>query len=260
MEINTRTRSAFRARSESGLSASSTRWRRRSLSRGCALVVGKRFSHWEAREVVINVEDEAIPLEIEEQLDTKPHVPTPQERREQAKRPWTTLPSHDHAPSGRLSLRIAHAPHRYRKRKWWRDDGEQRLEDQLGRAVVAIEEIVYIATIEGRERKEQAHRRMLEERRRLRAERLDWYKHSLVRDLDAMVGAWERAQKIRSFLGEYERRLPADARNECATTWQAAVARYADRIDPLCDAARIAKELEPDDDTLERLITAETKR
>lgn len=228
--------------------------------RGCPLTVGRRFPDWEPSEMVINVEDEAIPLEIEEQLDSRPYVPTSQERREQAKRPWISFPSQHHIPSGRLALRLAHAPHRYRKRKWWRDDGEQRLEDQLGRAIVGIEEVVYIATIEGRERKEQAHLRMLEERRRLRAERLDWYKHSLVRDLDAMIGAWERAQKIRVFLGEYERRLPADAQNECAKTWQAAVARYADRIDPLCDAARIAKELEPDDDTLERLIAAEKER
>ena len=77
-----------------------------------------------AGEIVVQAGERGVPLSIEEGLDSKPHVPTKEEKREKAQRPWVTFESHDYVPNGKLCLRVAHAPHQYRKRKRWRDEDD----------------------------------------------------------------------------------------------------------------------------------------
>src|SRR4051794_39694121 len=148
----------------------------------------------------------------------------------------------DYFPNGKLCLRVLHAPHHYRKRKWWRDEGDRGLDEQLGRAVAAIEDIVHLTAIEDLEEREREKQRLTAERKRLRDERLRWYRMWLVEDLDRMVLNWERAQRIRTFLAEYERRLPDETSGERSTAWRQAVAAHAAALDPMNQADRIAKE------------------
>ena len=93
--------------------------------------------------------------------------------------------------------------------------------------------------------------------RRVRGERLQWYREWLARDLDRMLDDRERAFRIRAFLDEYDRRLPADARTEVATCWCQAVCALADRLDPMIRVNEIAKELEPSDEVLAELVKRE---
>ena len=116
---------------------------------------------------------------------------------------------------------------------------------------MAIEDIVHLTAIEDREEREREKQRPIEARERLRDERLRWYDRWLVEDLDRLVSDWERAQRIRAFLTEYERRLPDEARGERSTAWRAAVAAYAANLNPMNQVERIAKEMEPSDETLE---------
>lgn len=64
----------------------------------------------------------------------------------------------------------------------------------------------------------------------------------------------ERARRIRAFVDEYERRLPEGARTEVSTRWSQVVLALAERLDPMNRTTEIAKEMEPSDEVLARLI------
>ncbi len=82
-----------------------------------------------------------------------------------------------------------------------------------------------------------------------------WYGDRLTEDLSEMVTDWHQARRIREFLTEYERRIPTGSRGEKCDAWIRATANYAERLDPLNDLANVAKDLEPSDEELERLIS-----
>jgi hypothetical protein len=223
-------------------------------ARGNDVVTGHRYSHSQVDEIVVWAGERGIPIEIEEVLERKPHVLTRDEKRALIKSATNTVPEWDYFPNGKLSLRVAHATYSYRKRKWWRDEDERALESQLGRAILAIEGIVKLTVLEEQERKARAERAAIEHRKGLRGERMEWYSKKLIADLDQMVGSWRRAQDIREFLAEYDRRCGQAAHSDHSRAWRAAMAAYADEIDPMQRPHEIAKQLEPTDEKLEQLI------
>lgn len=227
-------------------------------ARGADAVIGHRYSHSQVEEIVVQAGDCGIPLEIEEPLERKPHVLTRDEKRAQARRGTDYVPTWDYFPNGRLCLRVPHATHSYRKRKWWRDEDERQVESQLGRAILAIEDIVKLTILEEQERKTHAEQAAMERRQELRVERMQWHSKKLIGDLEQMVASWRRAHSIRDFLDEYSHRLD-EADSERSRSWLAAMAAYADEIDPMRRPHEIAKELNPSDEALEQLI-AEANR
>jgi hypothetical protein len=224
------------------------------VARGNQVMMGRRYPHSSTNEIVVRAGDLGIPLEIEEALEREPHVLTRKEKRYQSRWGSTNAPTYDYVPKDRLRLSIAHAPHGYRKRKWWRDDDEHGLEDTLGRAVQAIEDVVKITVVEEEDARKRAHQAELDRRERLRHERMSRYHKWLAEDLEQMVAAWQRARGIREFLEEYKRRLagPEDiAKTAC---WRQAAMGLADQLDPLSRIADVAKDMQPSDDALERLV------
>lgn len=223
-------------------------------ARGTDVVIGHRYPHARVEEIVVQAGECGVPLEIEERLQRKPHVLTRDEKRAQNKWPTSTAPEWDYYADGKLCLRVPHATYSYRKRKWWRDEDDRSLESQLGRAIVAIEDIVKLTVLEEQERKAREEQAAIEQRRELRGERMQWYSKRLINDLDQMIAGWRRAQDIRDFLAEYSRRCVDQANSERSQSWRAAMAAYADEIDPMQRPHGIAKELDPSDKTLEQLI------
>jgi len=163
-------------------------------------------------------------------------------------------PTYDPFPNGNVRLSVAHAPHSYRRR----DDDEHRLEDPLGRAVLAIEDIVRVAVVEEQEALDRAQQEVLERRKRLRGERMNWYSKWLGDDLDQMLAAWQRARGIREFLAAYERQVPAGRHSTKLVAWVAFARQYADDLDPMSRTERICKDVAPSDEELE-LILADAK-
>lgn len=228
-------------------------------ARGHEVTAGGRFENSSGTEIVVKVGESTFGLQVEERLGRKPHMLTRDEKERKEK--WGLRhPLYDYFPNGALCLKVEYMHYAYRGRKSWSDETKRRLDDLLGRAVLAIEEASRIARIEHEEQERQNELRLIEERKRLRAERMRWYGQWLADDLDDMIATWQRAQRVRDFLAEHERRLPQGEQAARTTDWRRAVAAFAERLDPMNRAADIAKEMEPDDATLERLIAAANAR
>jgi hypothetical protein len=152
--------------------------------------------------------------------------------------------------SGDLRLKLMFSPHKYRGRTAWWDDVPRRLDEQLGRVVVAVERAAHIGRIEHEERVRLEEESEAAERKRLRPERLRRYTEWLGADLDEMVNDWDRARRLRDFLAEYDRRLGEHGRDEVTAAWMRMARGLAESADPMSRVTEIAKELEPSDDVL----------
>lgn len=230
--------------------------------RGHEVSPGSRFEHSMHEEMLLNVFDETISLRIEEKLDRTDHVLTADERREQQRAEkqgwgtWFRAPKYDYAPNGRLKLSVGYTHHSYTGRKSWSDTATQRLEDLLGQAAVALEAAAEQARWDRLEQERLKREHRDAERKRLRAERLAHYHRKLNRELERLSGVWKKSAQLREFLAAYEGALPADRRTARDEAWFAAATSYAMQLDPLTAAASLAKDLEPDDEELERLVGA----
>lgn len=233
------------------------------VERGHEITAAQRFEHSTQRSFLLRTQGAVVALEFEEKLARKPHVLTAEEKERKARWGYETFQKYDYSPEGELRLKLTGTHYKYAGQKSWSDTRTQRLEDLLGRAVLAIEEAAEIGRVEHEEQVRLANLRETEERKRLRVERLRWYDEWLTDDLDTMLDDWARARRIREFMKEYDRRLPADARSELAARWSRAALALAEQIDPMNHVADIAKELEPSNEVLAQLVeqaTAEAKR
>jgi hypothetical protein len=151
-----------------------------------------------------------------------------------------------------LKLGLTH--YKYAGRRSWSDTKFQRLDDLLGQAVLALEAAAQLSRNEHleHERIQRLHRDA--ERKRLRGERLEWYRAQLAEELEELSGAWAKATELQQFLAAYDRALPAERRTVLDNEWFEAAKSYATRLDPLSYADTLSKELEPSDEELERLI------
>jgi len=218
-------------------------------ARGCEVLAGKRFAWSKSAEFLIQTPGSVFAVEVEETFVSK--LPSNDAER----RPGVTLRSgnrrtQDVVATGDLRLKLMFTPKKYVGRKAWWDERARRLDEQLGRVVVAVETAAHIGKIEHEERVRVHEEWETAERKRLRPERLRAYKEWLGGDLDHMVTAWDRARRLREFLDEYERRLPDRSRSAVTTEWMQMARGLAESLDPMSRMSEIAKELEPSDDVL----------
>lgn len=141
----------------------------------------------------IIVLEEALGFSISEVVSTKPHTMLPQE----SAHPWSA-PRWDHEPTGRLKLSIDCS--RYRGiRHAWSDGKKQRIENCLGRFLVALP---MTASALKREREEQAERerRWAEERKREEEERRrrEEYERK-AKVVEKFAHSWNESKLVRVF-------------------------------------------------------------
>lgn len=166
-----------------------------------------------------------------------------------------------HDEDGRgLCLRVGAHRHICRKRGSWCDSPNRPLEALLNRAVVTIEGFVRIVCVREQEEKERAELELVERRKRLRAERLEWYSKQIAEDLHGMVASWCKARDIRVFLREHGRKLKDPKKAQAARQWRSVATGIADALDPLCHLDGVAKDVCPSDEDLERLMEASNDR
>ncbi|WP_394825002.1 hypothetical protein [Pendulispora albinea] len=193
-------------------------------------------------------------IELEEKLDRKPHELTKEEKQQKEKWGWSNFPKYEYFANGELALRIARTHYNYTGRKSVSDTKLRRIDDQLGHLVLATELAAELGTHELREAKRQQEEWRAAERRRLRSERLQWYRRWLAEDLERMAADWEGAKRLMSFVAAYETALPDEKRTARDKAWLSAVQAYVRQLDPLLHVTEISKDLEPSDEELEKLV------
>lgn len=190
------------------------------------------------------VRGEAITFSITEHTNQREHVLTPTEAAFKDRSGISWARKFDLVPTGRLSLQIHENCGRFQREKW--SDGKcHRLEDLLGRFVLAIE--AASAALTGRRIEEEARRRAEEEARARRAQEERRAKHraALGEDLLEMSSRWSKADAVRSFLDAIEATVPESARSAGFVAWLAWAKGFAKSLDPLTAPETIAKPLEP---------------
>ena len=193
--------------------------------------------------ISFRVGGESISIAIIERLDAQEHVLT-REEQERAERGDTRgIAKYDRVPSGRLQIIVYDATSAHSS---WSDSATRRLENMLGRVVVAVEAVPERRAqhrAEEKQRRREAEVRMreaeakkqreLEEQRRARldaeraqdlVQRIDGYR--LARDIRQYVGAM-RGLVAGAGLSEPEQRPLMEL-----MSWALA---YAERVDPLTE-------------------------
>ena len=140
-------------------------------------------------------------IDLEERLDRRPHALSAEEKQRKATGGYFNPQQYDYFPDGALRLMLKYTHYKYVGQKSWSDTKTRRLDDLLGHAVLAIEQAAYVGKVEHEEHARQAEQWRIAEMKRLRVERLEWYRGWLARDLDRMVDDRERALRIRAFCG-----------------------------------------------------------
>ena len=185
----------------------------------------------ERQQTHIELFEEKVAFWLEEKTAPHPHIPTAAEAQDgsAARRKW------DHVPNGQLRFRII--DHALKStRRTWGDSHRARLEDLLNDFVVGLAVAAgglrtrTLCWKRWREQQEEARRqRELAEQRRKEEE-------ARVRVLDQQVDDWTRAQQVRAFLDEAERRamtkgVPVAPGTELGE-WLSWARRHADQLDP----------------------------
>ncbi|MES9500582.1 hypothetical protein ABWI13_10865 [Streptomyces koyangensis] len=111
--------------------------------------------------VAIVIRCRAFPLALTERTTKVPHEPTPQERRQQERNPWTRLPKYDEELNGRLTLG-APSGSWYQHSYSYSDSARWTLESRLGHLLQDLERLA--AEADRREREKEL--REAEQRRR----------------------------------------------------------------------------------------------
>ena len=196
--------------------------------------------------------EDIVGVSLVERLDRKDHVLTPDEERRAATGSRYGIPRHDQFASGRLQL-VMHGVHAAITS--WSDTKTRTLDRQLGAAIVAAESEAQRrreALRAAEERRLDDERRRAadeEERRRQRVrEARAQHRQRLAIDLRQMARAWSEAEEMRRFLRTMRDSLPIGARDERTTAWLLWADAYVVSLDPLSDAASLAKEVELDDE------------
>jgi hypothetical protein len=231
-------------------------------ARGHQVQAGTRGPHSSHKEMLVVAFETTLAISIEEKLAREPHALTADERREKERWQkqgwgnWDRAPKYDYSPSGELKLCLKFSHYKYVGRKSWSDTKFQRIDDLLGQAVLAFEAAAQLSRQEHLEHERIQRARLDAERKRLRGERLEWYRAELAEELEEMASTWAKSAELQRFLAAYDRALPIERRTPVDNKWFEAVKSYATRLDPLSYADTLAKELEPSDEELEKLIAA----
>ena len=183
------------------------------------------------RETCVEFLGERIPLLLEERVIRTRHVLTEAEHRHPYRAPrW------DYAPTGKLRIeRKEWTSEPLRKR--WADSAKRRLEDVLNDVVLGLVVMADAKRTRRLQREREERERQEAERRRIEAERQRREDLERRQRLERQVESWTKAQQVRAFVDEVERRAQAkDKSTEPGAKlaeWIAWARRHADRLDPL---------------------------
>ena len=180
---------------------------------------------------------------LEKQVQTA-HVPTAKEKADHDQYSWMKPPKFDHKPSGLLTLEFLGLGYSSSCGRW--ADGKTMLETKLGDiATHAAGVFVRLAAARETRAKELEVARAAERQREVELERAR-HQEVLATDLKKMVAQWDESKKIRAFLDAAEAAMAhLDGVAGAREAWLAWARTYADAIDPINNAARIAKVLTP---------------
>lgn len=173
-------------------------------SRGGRVVVWQHRDGWarvgaEEAGTFAELEGQRVGFRLRELVNRRPLTPTRQEQQARARHSWPFVPAWDYTPSGRLSLEIVSYWHDTVRRRWT-DGKSQRLEDCVGKIVVALEQAAR-ARRERQEAEERARQQRAEEERRrwleqLEREREEGRRRRLVEEAER----WRLVQRIRAYV------------------------------------------------------------
>jgi hypothetical protein len=183
------------------------------------------------RETRVEFLGERIPVLLEERVIRTRHILTEAEHRHPYQAPrW------DYAPTGKLRIELKEwTSEPLRKR--WADSAKRRLEDVLNDVVLGLVVVADATRARRLQREREERERQEAELRRIEAERQRREELERRQRLERQVESWTKAQQVRAFVDEVERRAQAkDKSIEPGTelgNWIAWARRHADRLDPL---------------------------
>lgn len=183
------------------------------------------------RETCVEFLGERIPVLLEERVTRTQHVLTEAEHRHPYRAPrW------DYAPTGKLRIQLKEWTSKH-LRKRWADSAKRRLEDVLNDIVLGLVVVADAKRARRLQREREERERQEAERRRIEAERQRREELERRQLLERQVESWTKAQQVRAFVDEVERRAQVkDKSMELGTDlaeWIAWARGHADRLDPL---------------------------
>lgn len=152
-------------------------------------------------------------VNLHEEYDQIPHVPSAEELRRLRRRPWERVPESDRVPSGRLRLEISKAG--YNGHDSWTDDKRSTLEKRLPRIIREVEATVAAEEEARQEARRQHEEYLAEQRRKDEEQRRQWQatldearpkavKALRRKALRAAYDAWVAAAEMRAFCDALE--------------------------------------------------------
>ena len=190
--------------------------------------------------LLLSRDGETVPLRIDEESDRVEHVPSPTELKEHERHPWTRIPTHDQAPSGRLRIDIGTDVHSER-RSFWADRSSWRLEDKLPELLREIGVRINELRMR-REAKVKAEREYCQavelETERARDRAAEAHRAKV---LEQQLADWRVAQELRAYASAISQRIAnvqteRDTQSKAAPEarrWREWITERADRHDPL---------------------------
>jgi hypothetical protein len=173
---------------------------------------------------------EQLSILLEEPVKRNRHVLTEAEQRHPYQAPrW------DYAPTSKLKIEVQEWTCEPRGKRW-RDSSRRRLEDALNDVVFGLVVIADAKRARRLQREREERERQEAERRRIEAERQRREELERRQRLERQVESWTKAQQVRAFIDEVERRATARGKaTEPGTQlgdWITWARRHADRLDP----------------------------
>ncbi|WP_027944758.1 hypothetical protein [Amycolatopsis taiwanensis] len=185
--------------------------------------------------LLLSDSQETVPLRISEETDRVEHVPTAKELKEKERRPWISIPSHVHVPSGRLRIDLG-GPADTERRSFWADRASWTLEEKLPGLLreVAVRADELRLRREAQKRAETQYRDdVAREQERARARAAEAHRLKI---LQQQLERWREVRELRTFAATLTERLAkADAGDGTlaeAHRWLEWITEHADRRDP----------------------------
>jgi hypothetical protein len=182
---------------------------------------------------VIQVDGQAIRVVLAEKLTRREVPPDPPPKGRSAASTWTsTYTRTELAPTGLLSFRIEE--HVHVPKKNWTDTRNVRIEERLHEVIDALPQVAAALKARDEENERQRKRWQAEEKRRVETAREAEALRRLRLRMVRYMRSWERANRLRAFVDDIERRMPSlDVDREALATWLAWAKEQIVELDPV---------------------------
>lgn len=195
------------------------------------------WSNNQSEGVRVEVDELKLCLALGEELEQRDVVPTREELSDRKVYSWQRFPIETRSvPSGRLVVTLSGAT-RWDRRKW-ADRKRWTVEDKLPALLGEIDSRVQAARDRRVAAEQEQQRRRIDWEAAMDRARARYQEDRRIAALDAQLGDWEKAARIRAFCDACTHHLPDDAAGgnpemvEEVAQWLAWCLAYADRIDP----------------------------